>query len=152
MNGGRTLGAAASGLVFGFGLVLSGMTNPRKVVGFLDVFGNWDPSLGLVMAGALAVTLIAFPLVTRRNKPVFDAVLHLPTRTDVDLPLIAGSILFGIGWGIAGYCPGPAIASLGGPIADAAIFVTAMVAGMLGKRLLLDPLFPPSAPAAKTSR
>ena len=152
MNRGRLLGAAASGLIFGFGLVWSGMTDPRKVVGFLDVFGTWDPSLGLVMAGALAVTLVTFPLVTRRNTPVFEDVLHLPTRTDIDAPLVAGSVIFGIGWGIAGYCPGPALASLGAPIPDAAIFVAAMIAGMLGKRVLLDPLFARHVHTAPTAR
>ena len=148
---GRMLGAAISGLVFGFGLVLSGMTNPQKVVGFLDIFGAWDPSLALVMGGALAVSLVAFPLVTKRGKPLFDDLLHLPTRNDIDAPLVVGSALFGVGWGIAGYCPGPALASLGRPVGDAALFVAAMIAGMLAKRWLLDPLLarPESASPAR---
>ena len=106
----RLAGAATSGLLFGFGLVLGGMTNPQKIVGFLDVAGVWDPSLALVMAGALAVTATLFPLIIKRDKPLLDTGLHLPTRRDIDAPLVVGSALFGMGWGIAGYCPGPALA------------------------------------------
>ena len=137
----RLIGAAASGLLFGFGLVLGGMTNPQKIAGFLDVSGVWDPSLALVMAGALAVTATLFPLIIQRNKPLLDAGLQLPTRRDIDVPLVIGSALFGMGWGVAGYCPGPALASLGRPVADAALFVVTMISGMLVKRWLLDPVF-----------
>ena len=135
----RLFGALASGVLFGFGLVLAGMTNPQKIVGFLDVFGVWDPSLALVMGGALAVTASLFPLIIKRGKPLFDTRLDLPTRRDIDVPLVVGSALFGVGWGVAGYCPGPALASLGRPVADAALFVVAMIAGMLVKRWILDP-------------
>ena len=135
----RLFSALASGVLFGFGLVLAGMTNPQKIVGFLDVFGAWDPSLALVMGGALAVTAILFPLIIKRGKPLFDTRLDLPTRRDIDVPLVLGSALFGVGWGVAGYCPGPALASLGGPVADAALFVVAMIAGMLLKRWIVDP-------------
>jgi uncharacterized membrane protein YedE/YeeE len=137
----RLLGAALSGVLFGFGLVLGGMTNPQKIVGFLDVSGVWDPSLALVMAGALAVTATLFPLIIKRGRAAFDTGLQVPTRRDIDVPLVVGSALFGVGWGIAGYCPGPALASLGRPVADAALFVVAMIAGMLMKRWILDPLF-----------
>lgn len=141
----RLLGATASGVLFGFGLVLAGMTNPQKIVGFLDIFGVWDPSLALVMGGALIVTATMFPSIIRRGKPLFDVRLELPTRHGINVPLVAGSALFGIGWGIAGYCPGPALASLGGAVADAAVFVVAMIAGMLVKRWILDPLLAPRA-------
>jgi len=136
----RLFGAVAIGVLFGFGLVLGGMTNPQKIVGFLDISGVWDPSLALVMGGALAVTATLFPLIIRRGKPLLDTGLHLPTRRDIDVPLVIGSALFGVGWGIAGYCPGPALASLGRPVADAALFVAAMIAGMLIKRWIFDPL------------
>lgn len=136
----RLFGATVSGVLFGFGLVVAGMTSPQKIVGFLDIFGVWDPSLALVMAGALIVTATMFPSIIRRGKPLFDGHLDLPTQRDIDVPLVAGSALFGIGWGIAGYCPGPALASLGRPVADAALFVVAMIAGMLVKRWILDPL------------
>ena len=135
----KLLGALLTGVLFGFGLVLAGMTNPQKIVGFLDVFGVWDPSLALVMGGALAVTAILFPLIIKRGKPLFDTRLYLPTRRDIDVPLVLGSALFGVGWGVAGYCPGPALASLGRPVSDAALFVVAMIAGMLLKRWIVDP-------------
>jgi uncharacterized membrane protein YedE/YeeE len=136
----RLFGAMLSGVLFGYGLVLAGMTNPQKIIGFLDIFGVWDPSLALVMGGALAVTATMFPLIIKRGRPLFDTGLHLPTGRDIDAPLVIGSALFGLGWGIAGYCPGPALASLGRPVADAAVFVVAMIAGMLAKRWILDPL------------
>ena len=127
------------GLVFGLGLAIAGMTDPRRIGGFLDVAGVWDPSLAFTMAGALAVTFVAFPLIRRKGHAVFDEKLHLPTRRDIDPPLVYGSALFGIGWGLAGYCPGPGIASLSINVRSAGVFVAAMVAGMLIKRFLLDP-------------
>ena len=111
-----------AGLLFGIGLWLSGMANPHKVLGFLDVTGNWDPSLLLVMGGAVAVTLAAFRPIIRRKNLSFG-------KKDVDLPLVAGAAIFGIGWGIGGWCPGPALTSLAGLGADAIVFVAAMVAG-----------------------
>ena len=126
----RVLSAAAIGLVFGTGIVISGMANPAKVLNFFDLFGTWDPSLLLVMGSALAVTFIGYRLVMRRPAPVFDRRFHLPTKRDLDVPLIAGSALFGIGWGIAGFCPGGAIPALGSGEPSPLIFVAAMIGGI----------------------
>ena len=145
----KNIGALLAGLLFAFGLVLSGMTQPAKVIGFLNVLGlqqgiswtaapgYWDPSLAFVMGGALCVTLIAFALQPNQTKPWFDAKFHLPTREEIDLKLIGGAALFGIGWGLAGYCPGPALASLLTGGADALIFCAAMLAGMWGVKKYL---------------
>lgn len=127
----RVVSAAAIGLVFGTGIVISGMANPAKVLNFFDVFGTWDPSLLLVMGSALAVTFIGYRFVLRRPAPVFDRKFHLPTKRDLDVPLIAGSALFGIGWGIAGFCPGGAIPALGSGEPSPLIFVAAMIGGIL---------------------
>src|SRR5262245_27388916 len=104
--------AFASGALFGVGLLVSGMTDPAKVTGFLDLFGAWDPSLALVMVGAVGVHVVLRRLVTRRRAPLFDASFHDPTARTIDAPLVAGAAIFGLGWGIAGYCPGPSIVSL----------------------------------------
>jgi uncharacterized membrane protein YedE/YeeE len=123
------------GLVFGIGLIVSGMTNPAKVQGFLDLAGRWDPSLAFVMGGAIAVGLLAFSLAGRRQRSLLGADMRLPTATQVDRRLILGGLAFGAGWGLAGYCPGPALASIalgGKPL----IFVAAMVAGMILFELL----------------
>ncbi len=125
----QALVALFAGIVFGIGLALSQMINPNKVLSFLDVTGNWDPSLALVMGGALLVTIIAFNFISKRNRPLFDDKFRLPTRTDIDSPLIIGAILFGLGWGIAGFCPGPALASLGINFLDSFIFIVSMLAG-----------------------
>jgi uncharacterized membrane protein YedE/YeeE len=125
------LAAGAAGYVFGIGLWISGMANPKKVIGFLDVTGEWDASLAFVMAGAVAVTLVAFRFVLKRSKPLLEASFQLPTRKDIDLPLVAGSAIFGIGWGIAGYCPGPAVTALTTLSAESVVFVVAMIAGGL---------------------
>ena len=117
------------GFTFGLGLCVSEMVNPARVVGFLDVFGRWDATLAFVMGGAVAITAVAFPLVTRRARPVLAAQFYLPTKTSLDMPLIAGSVLFGIGWGLAGLCPGPAIAALASLSPSVAMFVIAMIAG-----------------------
>lgn len=119
----KALVAALAGLVFGLGLMLSGMTSPAKVLGFLDVLGGWDPSLALVMAGAIAVGLPAFALARRRRVP-------LPETTTIDRRLVGGSMLFGIGWGLVGLCPGPALAVAGLGDAKALGFVAAMLTGM----------------------
>lgn len=119
-----------SGVVFGVGLVLSGMTQPSKVVGFLDFFGDWDPSLAFVMGGAVLVNIVLFRLIFRRKRPLFAEKFHLPTRSDIDWQLVTGAAFFGVGWGIAGYCPGPAITSMVSLQAPAFIFVIAMAAGM----------------------
>jgi len=128
------LASASSGLLFGFGLVLSGMVNPEKVLRFLDLAaipsGGWDPSLAFVMGGALIVTIPAFLLARRRSKPIGADAFHLPEARKIDRPLVLGSALFGIGWGLAGFCPGPAIAALGIDGWKAPVFVIAMLAGM----------------------
>lgn len=119
------------GLVFGTGLILSGMSNPAKVIGFLDISGLWDPSLAFVMGGAVLVALIAFRVARQRTQAFFGDALKLPTATQLDKRLIVGSLLFGVGWGLAGFCPGPAIVSLGAGYTQALVFVIAMIAGML---------------------
>jgi uncharacterized protein len=124
------------GLLFGWGLLLSGMTDPGKVQGFLDLFGNWDPSLAFVMGGAIAVGFFAFALAKKRTTTVVGGALHLPTRRDIDRPLVVGSLIFGAGWGLAGFCPGPAIVSLGAGQAKAVVFVIAMLAGIVAYKLL----------------
>lgn len=123
--------AFIAGLVFGLGLIVSGMSDPAKVIGFLDLAGQWDPSLAFVMAGAILVGFFAFRLAGRRARTLLGGALLLPQRRDVDRRLVGGSIVFGIGWGLAGYCPGPALVSLGSGEAKAAVFVAAMVLGML---------------------
>jgi uncharacterized protein len=131
-----TLAAAfAAGLVFGMGLLLSGMSDPGKVIGFLDVAGQWDPSLVFVMAGAIAVGFFAFRLAGRRGRTFLGGALQLPTSRDIDLRLIGGSVVFGIGWGLAGFCPGPALVAFGAGHVEAAVFVAAMLAGMLAYTL-----------------
>jgi uncharacterized membrane protein YedE/YeeE len=120
-----------AGLIFGFGLALSGMTHATKVLGFLDVTGNWDPSLLLVMGGAVAVTAIAFSFVLRRRAPVLVKEFNLPTARRVDAPLIVGAALFGIGWGIGGYCPGPGVALLAAHGWETWVFLPSMLLGML---------------------
>ncbi len=128
--------ALGAGFLFGIGLWVSGMANPKKVLGFLDVTGNWDASLLLVMGGAVAVTVAGFHFVLLQGKPIFEEKFALPTRKDIDLPLVAGSAIFGIGWGIAGYCPGPALTAVATLSAESIVFVAAMVAGGLLHRLL----------------
>ena len=122
--------AALSGLVFGLGLIASGMTDPSKIKAFLDVFGAWDPSLALVMAGAIAVGLFAFAQARRQRLSWTGVPIELPTSTLIDARLIGGGVLFGIGWGLAGYCPGPALVAASGGSTMAAAFVLAMLAGM----------------------
>ena len=126
----HVLAALLSGLVFGLGLLVSGMANPAKVLGFLDLAGRWDPSLALVMAGAIAVGMLAFSVARRRTVSLLGLDMIWPKTRHIDRRLIGGSVLFGIGWGIAGFCPGPAIASLGAGSLKPLLFVLAMVAGM----------------------
>ena len=128
--------ALGAGFLFGIGLWVSGMANPRKVLGFLDISGDWDASLMLVMAAAVAVTACAFRLVLKREKPLLEEAFILPRKQDVDLPLVAGSAIFGTGWGIAGYCPGPAITALSTLSAESMIFVAAMIFGGLLHKFL----------------
>ena len=125
-----TVYSFAAGLIFGFGLIVSQMISPVKVQGFLDVFGRWDPSLALVMAAAVVVTTIAFLFSRKRTSSLLGRPMHLPQVRDIDRRLIVGSIVFGIGWGLAGFCPGPALVALGTGHVKAFIFVIAMLAGM----------------------
>ena len=126
----------AVGLLFGLGLMLSGMTDPGKVIGFLDLAGSWDPSLALVMGGAIAVGFFAFALAKKRTSNFLGGMLRLPTNSQIDRPLIIGSLLFGAGWGWAGFCPGPAVVSMAYGQPKALVFVVAMVIGMLGFELM----------------
>lgn len=125
-----TLSAFGAGIVFGVGLGLSGMTQTAKVLAFLDVFGAWDPSLLFVMAGAILVHFGLNRLIRRRESPLLDTRFHLPSATSLDTKLIAGSALFGVGWGLGGYCPGPAIVSAASGALPAIVFVGAMAVGM----------------------
>ena len=118
------------GLLFGIGLIVSGMTNPAKVVGFLDVAGNWDPSLGFVMGGAILVGVFAFGVARKRKQSLLGAPMRMPTATVIDRRLVLGSLAFGAGWGLGGYCPGPALASLASGGDKALLFTLAMLAGM----------------------
>jgi len=121
--------AFATGIIFGFGLSISEMINPARVIGFLDIAGRWDPTLMFVMGGALAVTLPAFAFILRRAQPLLDGEFFLPTKRDIDRPLIFGAAIFGIGWGLGGFCPGPALAGLASGAPGVMLFVAAMVAG-----------------------
>ncbi len=129
-----------SGVIFGFGLALSGMMNPARVRGFLDVFGKWDPTLVFVMGGAVLVMAVAWLIQRRLTQPLMENGFHLPGTQKVDIHLLGGAALFGIGWGLGGLCPGPAIASLGtGPV-GVVVFVVAMLSGMLVHRAIADKL------------
>ena len=125
-----TVSSLLAGLVFGLGLILSGMANPAKVLGFLDLAGRWDPSLAFVMAGAIAIGAVAFRVARTRTSTVLGAPIKLPTAQQIDRRLLAGGLLFGVGWGIAGFCPGPALVALGMGDIKAVVFVCAMLAGM----------------------
>jgi uncharacterized membrane protein YedE/YeeE len=130
------------GLIFGLGLLVSDMSNPAKVLNFLDLAairtGTWDPSLAFVMAGAIMVTYIGFTLVLRRSRPLFAEQFHLPGRADIDARVIAGPAIFGIGWGLSGFCPGPAFTALGFGTTAALLFVVAMLAGMWLARFIAN--------------
>ncbi len=125
-----TLSAFLAGLVFGLGLLVSGMANPAKVLGFLDLAGPWDPSLGLVMVGAILIGFFTFRVVGQRQHSLLGEPMRIPARRDIDRRLVLGSLGFGVGWGLAGFCPGPAITALGAGEAKAVVFVLAMLAGM----------------------
>ncbi len=136
----RNLSVLLCGMIFGLGLAISGMIDPSKVIGFLDITGNWDPSLAFVMGAAVFVTAICFRLVLRRPAPVLGGIFQVPTKRDLDAPLIIGAALFGVGWGLAGLCPGPAFSSLAffGP--KILVFVFAMLVGaMLAKQTIFNP-------------
>lgn len=119
------------GLLFGWGLLISGMTDPGKVIGFLDLAGAWDPSLAFVMGGGVLVGLIGFTVAKKRTRSFLGSAMHLPTARDIDRRLVLGSLTFGAGWGLAGFCPGPGIVAMGAGESKAALFVVAMIAGML---------------------
>ncbi len=125
-----TLSSFIVGLIFGIGLILAGMTNPAKVIGFLDITGTWDPSLAFVMGGAILVAIVAFRFANKRTVNFLGGVMRMPTSDMIDKRLVIGSLLFGAGWGMAGFCPGPAITSIGTGNPKAVIFVIAMIAGM----------------------
>jgi uncharacterized membrane protein YedE/YeeE len=122
--------------MFGMGLMLSGMTDPSKVIGFLDLFGNWDPSLALVMGGAIMVGVFAFTVAKKRTTTFLGGVLRFPTNMDIDKKLVIGSLMFGAGWGLAGFCPGPALVSMADGQPKALVFILAMLVGMLGFELM----------------
>jgi uncharacterized membrane protein YedE/YeeE len=132
----------AIGVVFGLGLLISGMSNPAKVLNFLDLAGigsgTWDPSLAFVMASAVAVTFVGFKWVLRQPRPLFGETFHLPTKRELDIRIVSGPAIFGVGWGLAGFCPGPALTALGFGSSAAVIFVTAMTVGMLLARWLAN--------------
>jgi len=121
----------AIGLLFGWGLLISGMTDPGKVIGFLDLAGTWDPSLAFVMGGGVLVGLFGFTVAKKRTRSLLGSAMHLPTSRDIDRRLVLGSLTFGAGWGLAGFCPGPGIVAMGAGESKAALFVVAMIAGML---------------------
>ena len=126
----NTVSAFIGGLVFGIGLIIAGMANPAKVLAFLDVAGNWDPSLALVMAGAIGVGVIAFTIAKKRKTSMLGLPMQLPNTTHIDARLLIGSTLFGVGWGLAGICPGPALVLLGTGTMKGVIFVVALLMGM----------------------
>lgn len=134
----RGLVALALGLLFGLGLIVSDMIQPAKVQGFLDVSGRWDASLSLVMGGALLVTLVAYPLILRRQRPLLAQHFDLPAARSIDASLLVGAALFGIGWGVSGFCPGPALVGVATGSRDALTFTAAMLAGMALHRLYLE--------------
>ncbi len=132
----KLISVYAIGLLFGIGISVSGMSNPSKVINFFDVAGNWDPSLAFVMASALAVTFLGYRLVFRRVAPVLASSFNLPGKTELDAKLIGGAMIFGLGWGIAGFCPGGALPALGTARVDVTVFIVALIAGIfLAKRL-----------------
>lgn len=131
------LAAFAAGALFAVGLAVAGMTRPDKIIGFLDVTGAWDASLAFVMIGAIGVHFVAHRLITRRASPLFDDRFHLPTRKDIDLRLVAGAVIFGIGWGLGGFCPGPGIVTAGSGSLSAFVFVGGMTIGILIENAIL---------------
>lgn len=131
----RNLAALLIGAIFGTGIAISGMINPAKVQNFFDFAGTWDPSLAFVMGGALLVTFAGYRFVLKRPNPAFDTSFHLPTKSKLDLPLLAGAATFGVGWGITGFCPGGSIPALGLAEPAALIFIAAMIAGIMLARI-----------------
>ncbi len=134
----RNLVALLAGVLFGLGLAVSQMINPNKVLTFLDITGDWDPSLAFVMMGALAVSILSFRLILKRPQPLFETSFHVSKQTVVNKPLIIGAALFGMGWGMTGYCPGPAVASLGLFSLEGALMVVSIYAGFFSHRWLAN--------------
>ena len=132
----KILIALISGIIFGLGLSLSQMINPEKVISFLDISGDWDPSLAFVMMGALAVTFISFKWVLNRSEPILESGFHLSKRSEIDKALLGGAAIFGIGWGMSGFCPGPAVASLGLGSIEAVVMVLSIYAGFFCQKWL----------------
>lgn len=128
--------AGIVGFIFSLGLGLAGMTQPQKVIGFLDIFGEWDPSLAFVMFGAISVHFISYKIIRKRNTPLFSSKWEIPEKTNVTPSLVVGSLIFGVGWGLGGYCPGPAITSLGSLDSRPFVFVASMLVGMLIFKLI----------------
>lgn len=137
----RIIAAFATGVLFGLGLLISGMANPARIIGFLDVAGAWDPTLLFAMAGALATSFIGYRLAFRRPRPLFSEKFDLPTATAIDRRLVGGAAIFGAGWGLSGFCPGPGLTALAFGDAEPFVFVAAMLAGMAAFRLV-----PPARP------
>lgn len=132
--------ALIAGIIFGFGLSLSQMINPNKVLGFLDLTGHWDPSLAFVMMGALVITLISFRWVLKQSHPVFESGFHITHKTAFDKPLLSGALIFGVGWGLSGYCPGPAVAGLGLGNKESLVMVGSIYLGFFVQRYFADKL------------
>ncbi|WP_337267491.1 YeeE/YedE family protein [Oryzifoliimicrobium ureilyticus] len=139
----RIFASVLCGLLFGVGLVISDMVNPARVLAFLDVTGGWDPSLAFVMGGALIPSSIAYAIKRRRRKPMLDGAFHVPASRTIDRPLVTGAVLFGLGWGLVGLCPGPAIASLVTGRWQVVLFAAAMLAGMFAYRIVTSRQTPP---------
>lgn len=129
----RVISALLVGLMFGIGLTISGMINPAKIIGFLDIAGRWDPSLLVVMLSALVVSFVGYRIVLAREKPAFEPSFQLPTKTAIDRPLLVGSALFGAGWGLSGLCPGPAVSAAALGKGEVYVFLVALLAGMVLK-------------------
>jgi len=130
-----------AGVIFGIGLAISGMTQPQKVIGFLDIFGNWDPTLLFVMVGAIIVHFIGYKLVLKRRSPLFAVKFHVPTRQDINPRLLGGAAIFGMGWGLGGYCPGPAVTSITTGWSTVSAFIIFMIVGMfVFNKLFTKPL------------
>jgi uncharacterized protein len=140
----KSIAALVAGLIFGAGLAISGMTDPSKVLGFLDLFGRWDPSLAFVMGGALAVAIPGYAWARSRGQPMLDERFVVPGSNQIDARLIGGAAIFGVGWGLAGFCPGPAIANLSTGNWRVALFVAAMLAGMAAFNMVNRPLARPA--------
>lgn len=135
----RLIAPFMAGLIFALGLGISGMTDANKVIGFLNLAGDWDPSLAFVMVGAIGVHLALYRIILRRHSPLFGDTFHIPTRRDINPQLVGGSALFGVGWGLGGFCPGPGLVSLAGLGSSAAVFVVFMLSGMMAHKLVHRP-------------